>query len=145
SHATGRGFGFGLHGFFDQLGAVLGPLLVSAVLYYSASFKTSFLVLAIPAVLSLVFLWYAQKIFSEPESLDIEDPLPKETVLPKAFWLCVAGFSCIGCGYVDFALISFHFRKIELVGVDSLPIFYALGMAVVAFSSPFLGRLFDTR
>jgi hypothetical protein len=36
SHATttmGRGWGFGLHEAMDQIGALLGPLLVAAVLF----------------------------------------------------------------------------------------------------------------
>jgi hypothetical protein len=30
---TGRGFGYGLHEAMDQIGAVLGPVLLSLVLY----------------------------------------------------------------------------------------------------------------
>jgi hypothetical protein len=40
SYATkeiGRGWGFGLHGAMDQTGALIGPLIVSCVLYYQVS------------------------------------------------------------------------------------------------------------
>lgn len=143
SHHVGRGFGFGLHGFFDQLGAVLGPLLVAAILYAGGSLKGSFLWLGVPAVCSFIALGYAQKKFRQPEDLEVQDPTTLNAPFPKAFWICVAGFSCIGCGYVDFALISYHFQKIHLVSVDILPLFYSLAMMVVAFSSPFLGKLYD--
>ncbi|MDO8140884.1 MAG: MFS transporter, partial [Candidatus Brocadiales bacterium] len=51
SHATkeiGRGKGFGLHEALDQIGAVLGPLIVSGVLYFKGGYRTSFVTLLIP-------------------------------------------------------------------------------------------------
>ena len=41
SHATqsiGRGWGFGLHEAMDQIGAILGPLIVATVLYLNGGF-----------------------------------------------------------------------------------------------------------
>lgn len=59
SHATaemGRGWGFGLHEALDQVGAMLGPLIVATVLYFNGSYQAGFAVLAIPAVLALSVL-----------------------------------------------------------------------------------------
>jgi MFS family permease len=53
SHATqemGRGWGFGLHEAMDQIGAMLGPLVVTAVLYVEGSYRTGFAILFIPEV-----------------------------------------------------------------------------------------------
>ena len=36
----GRGKGFGLHEALDQIGAVLGPLIVSGVLYFKGGYRT---------------------------------------------------------------------------------------------------------
>src|SRR6266568_101095 len=52
SHAasqTGLGWGFGLHQALDQLGAVVGPLVVSSVLF--VGYQTAFAWLVIPALL----------------------------------------------------------------------------------------------
>jgi MFS-type transporter involved in bile tolerance (Atg22 family) len=43
SHATqevGRGWGFGLHEAMDQIGAMIGPLIVAAVLYFKGTYQT---------------------------------------------------------------------------------------------------------
>ena len=48
SYATkqiGRGRGFGLHEAMDQIGAMLGPLIVAAVLFIKGDYKISFAVL----------------------------------------------------------------------------------------------------
>jgi hypothetical protein len=55
SHATaemGRGWGFGLHEALDQIGAMLGPLIVVAVLHFKGGYQTSFAVLVVPAALT---------------------------------------------------------------------------------------------
>jgi hypothetical protein len=34
THATGRGWGFGLHEALDQIGAIIGPLFMAAILFF---------------------------------------------------------------------------------------------------------------
>lgn len=73
SHATaamGRGWGFGLHEAFDQVGAMLGPLIVAAVLYFNGSYQTGFAILAIPVVLALSVLLAARMLYPTPRDLE---------------------------------------------------------------------------
>lgn len=59
SYATtemGRGWGYGLHEAMDQIGAVLGPLIVAAVLYFRGEYRVGFGVLLIPALLAMAVL-----------------------------------------------------------------------------------------
>jgi MFS family permease len=56
----GRGKAFGLHEALDQIGAVVGPLIVSISLFVTNSnYPITFLILAIPAFLALFFLFGA--------------------------------------------------------------------------------------
>ena len=69
SHATkemGRGWGFGLHEALDQIGAVLGPLIVTAVLYFKGSYRTSFAILLVPALLALSVLLLTRSFYPRP-------------------------------------------------------------------------------
>jgi MFS-type transporter involved in bile tolerance (Atg22 family) len=55
SHATsqvGHGWGFGLHEALDQIGAILGPLIVAAVLFFHGSYQMGFAFLLLPALLA---------------------------------------------------------------------------------------------
>lgn len=56
AHQTGRGFGFGLHEALDQVGAVVGPLVVASALASGGGYRTGFGVLLIPALVALAIL-----------------------------------------------------------------------------------------
>ena len=51
-HKMGMGWVFGLHEALDQLGAMLGPLIVAGILYFKGSYQQSFAILLIPALFS---------------------------------------------------------------------------------------------
>ena len=146
SHATkemGRGWGFGLHEALDQIGAVLGPLIVSAVLYYKGSYQTGFAVLLLPALLALSVLVVARLLYPRPRDLEAISPELETKGFPKKFWLYLAAASLIGAGYVDFPLIAYHFEKAAVVSDNWIPIFYAVAMGVDALAALVFGRLFD--
>lgn len=146
SHATkemGRGWGFGLHEALDQIGAVLGPLIVTAVLYYKGSYRTGFAVLLLPALLALSVLVVARLLYPRPRDLEAISPELETKGFPKKFWLYLAAASLIGAGYVDFPLIAFHFEKAAVVSDNWIPIFYAVAMGVDALAALVFGRLFD--
>ncbi len=62
-----RGMAFGFHRAMDHLGAAVGPLIASAVLFFSPSnYRLVFALAAVPALLSLFVLWFG---ISETPSL----------------------------------------------------------------------------
>ena len=146
SHATkeiGRGWGFGLHEAMDQIGAMLGPLIVAAVLYAKGGYKTSFGILLIPAILALSVLLVARHLYPRPRDLEPE-AVPLETKgFPRVFWIYLAAIALIAAGYVDFPLIAYHFKKVSITSDNWIPIFYAIAMGVDALAALLFGRLFD--
>lgn len=62
---VGRGKAFGIHEFLDQIGAVLGPVLVSALLLASSSYRLTFLALLVPFSIMLALLVRARRILGE--------------------------------------------------------------------------------
>ncbi len=146
SHATkemGHGWGFGLHEAMDQIGAMLGPMVVAAVYYFRGEYRSGFAVLAIPAVLALVVLLTAQRLFPHPHDLEKRTPHLETHGLSKKFWLYLAGASLIAVGYADFPLIAYHFEKVGLFSKTWIPIFYAVAMGVDALAALLFGHLFD--
>ena len=54
-----RGMAFGFHRAMDHLGAALGPLLATAILFFAPSnYRLVFALAAVPALLSLFVLWF---------------------------------------------------------------------------------------
>jgi MFS family permease len=148
SHATqdmGRGWVFGLHEALDQIGAVLGPLIVTAVLYVKGSYRTGFAVLLVPALVALSVLVAARLLYPRPRDLEAILPELETKGFPRRFWLYIIAASLIGAGYVDFPLIAYHFEKASVVSDEWIPVLYAVAMGVDALAALVLGRLFDRK
>jgi len=143
THETGRGWGFGLHEAMDQTGALMGPLIIAAVLYFKGGYKISFAILLIPAILALTTLIIAKVLYPNPRELEIKTPVIKTTILPGVFWLYLIAIGLIAAGYADFPLIAYHFQKTSLVQAVWIPVFYAVAMGTDAIAALILGRLFD--
>lgn len=143
---TGRGWGFGLHEALDQIGAVIGPLLIAALLYYRQSYSFSFAILAIPALFSLIALAAARISFPTPQKLEGAQRLSLKTGgLTKQFWIYVLAVGCVAAGFTDFALISYHFHKTGAVSTTWIPFLYAITMGVAGLSALIIGPLFDAK
>ena len=146
SHATariGRGWGFGLHEAMDQIGAILGPMVVAGILLAGGSFRTSFAALGIPAILALLVLAVACALYPRPQELESKAPDLRIRGFSASFWLYMIGAACVAAGFVDFPLIAYHFEKVRLLPAGWIPISYALAMAVDAVAALIFGRLFD--
>lgn len=146
SHATremGRGWGFGLHEAMDQIGAVLGPLVVAAVLYFRGDYRTGFAVLLVPALLALGVLAAARLLYPRPRDLEPVSSELEARGFPKVFWLYLIAVALIAAGYADFPLIAYHFQKASAVPPDWIPVLYAVAMGVDALAALVFGRAFD--
>ncbi len=146
SHATsltGRGWGFGLHEALDQVGAVLGPLTVAAVLYLGGGYRTGLALLVVPALVALGVLVAARLLYPRPQDLEIRAPVLQIEGLSRSFWLYLAAVGWIAAGFADFPLIAFHFGRAQVVPEVWIPTLYALAMATDALAALGFGRLYD--
>jgi len=140
---TGRGWGFGLHEAMDQTGAIIGPLIVSCILYYKGTFQTSYAVLFIPAICAMTVLAVSWMLYPRPQDLEIEIPDMKKEGFTKKYWLYILAISCIAAGYVDFPLIAFNFQKVAVISEVWVPIFFSISMASAGLAALICGRLYD--
>lgn len=77
-----RGMAFGFHRAMDNLGALVGPLLSSAILFFApGNYRLVFFLAAIPALLSLAVLWWGVKEPKAPPSA-----VRAKTFSPFADW-----------------------------------------------------------
>jgi MFS family permease len=148
SHAAaqmGYGWGFGVHEALDQLGALVGPLAVAALLAKGAGYRTAFAALLVPALLTLAILAIARFAYPRPEDLESKPPEVHVEGLPRTFWIYLVGAGLVGAGFADYPLIAFHFQKTSTVEGGSVAVFYAVAMGVGGIGSLVFGRLFDRR
>jgi MFS family permease len=153
SHAsaqTGRGRAFGVHQALDQTGAMLGPLLLAAVLgWREGNYRLAFAVLAVPGVLVLGLLFWLRRRVPNPllyeESTD--DARVRTTTsqrLPARYWQYVAAVAVLSCGVASFPLLAYHAQTNRLLTDAQVPILFAVAMFVDGVSGLVMGRVYDS-
>lgn len=148
SHATsrmGRGWGFGLHEAMDQIGAVLGPVIVAAILFEKKGYQTAFAWLLVPALLALSVLVVARFMYPRPRDFEFHIPVLKGEGFPRSYWMYLIAVSLVAAGYADFPLIAFHLKKVSAASDGSIPVLYAIAMGVDALAALVFGRMFDRK
>ena len=148
SHAgkeIGRGWGFALHEAMDQVGAMLGPLIVTGVLAYKGSYKLSFLVLGLPGVLALIVLITARIIYPNPQKFEAETVKIETRGFPRAFWIYLAASALVAAAYADFPLIAYHFKHLKIIEDKWIPLTYAGAMGVDALAALIFGFWYDRK
>ncbi|HTY24272.1 MAG TPA: MFS transporter [Desulfomonilaceae bacterium] len=143
SEPVGRGWAFGLHEAMDQIGAVLGPLVVAAVFHFGGAYQAGFGILLFPALIALCVLFAAKLSYPDPRDLQPASMNLESKGYPRAFWFYVVAIGFIAAGYADFPLVAYHFKKAVVAPDYWIPIFYAVAMGVDAVAALILGRLFD--
>jgi len=149
SNGTGKSFAFSE--LLDQIGAFLGPIVLTLTYLFNGSlgeyekYRLGFLVLGIPAFLCLVLLLVARLLFKNPESFEKENPnLTKKRSLRKASFVifCLAG-GCLAFGYIGYPLALKHIADLNLFDADVLPLLYSYAMLIDALSALAFGFLYD--
>lgn len=148
SYATqkiGRGVGFGLHQIMDQVGGMLGPLLMTIVLLAHYHYSFGFYLLFIPACITLTILYVGKIYYPKPQHLEMEktEPAAQSNSIPRIFWIYLCAACLLAAGYADFPLIAFHFDQEHLIRTAWIPLFYILAMGCSALSAISFGWIYD--
>lgn len=140
----GGGWAFGLREALDATGGMLGPLIVAVAIFVSGGYRAAFGILAVPALLTLVVLAAAQRLYPHPRDLEAHtEALRGRSGFPRVYWIYLLGMGLVAIAYADFPLIAFHFSKAAVVPAQWIPVLYALAMGTEAVAALVLGRLFD--
>jgi MFS family permease len=140
TEVVGHGKGFGLHAAMDQIGAVLGPLLVAASVARTHHFGPAFLWLGVPAGGAFIALLFARA--ARPGKGTPPPPVVQKN-LPQVFWFYVAAAGLLALGFVDFPLLAYHFQSSALTRPETIPLLYSGAMGVNGLTALIFGRMFD--
>ncbi|MFJ9929911.1 MFS transporter [Streptomyces misionensis] len=146
--ATGRGRGFAVHEALDQIGALVGPLLVAGVLALTGDdYGPALGVLALPGIAVLLVLFRLRARVPSPQDYERETPAaapePGNGRLPKAFWTYAAFTAVTTSGFAPFGVLSYHLVERHLLTAAWVPVLYAAAMAVDAVAALATGWLYD--
>lgn len=149
--ATGRGRGFAVHEAMDQIGALVGPLLVAGVLAVTGNdYAPALGMLAVPGVAVLLLLFRLRARMPDPEAYEREvtaaapaAPAARDGRLPRAFWTYAAFTAATTTGFATFGVLSYHLVQRHLLATAWVPVLYAAAMAVDAVAALATGWLYD--
>jgi len=136
----GQGWAFGLHEAMDQTGALIAAL----VLALHHDYRTAFLWLGVPAMLTMVSVVTVRLRFPFAGHVALPDKnATPGSALSPAFWFYAVAAAFVAFGFADYPLIAFHFAKAHVVSPAIVPVFYAAAMAASGLGSLVFGRWFD--
>ncbi|MDI3542998.1 MAG: hypothetical protein PWP57_601 [Candidatus Atribacteria bacterium] len=148
SYATkevGRGFGFGIHEALDQIGAIIGPLIFSFILFFGGDYRLGFSILWIPALIVIGILVIARNQLPHPEKLEnSKEPENKDSKIFSRVFIFYSLFTFLAvAGFANFPLISYHLKIASIMSDVQIPTLFALAMGVDALIALLIGRAYD--
>jgi MFS family permease len=144
---VGAGKAFAINEAMDQIGGLLGPLLVAGVLAWKGEttrgFAYAFVILGVPAVITLAVLARARRLYPDPRALDTAPIGDGHERLGPRYRLYLAGVALIAIGLADWPLLSYHMEKAGVLSAQWLPVAYAIAAGVDGIVAVGAGFAFD--
>jgi MFS family permease len=150
----GRGWAFAVHEAMDQTGALVGPLVVAAMVAVSG-YRLAFAVLALPGALTLLLLFWLRAAVPAPggygEPRGEEDSgagaagtgASSQPAFSRAFWTYAAFTALSMAGFATFGILGYHLQVRHVVPDAQIPLIYALAMGTAALAALASGRAYD--
>lgn len=151
SKQVGTGFGFAISEVMDQIGALTGPLILMALFMFAgnsgneiAKYQKGYSLFWIPFVLVMVCVVFAYLRVPDPAKLEASiKRAPEPDKLSRTYWLYTLFTFITTMGFVNFALIGYHFKAKNVLSDAQIPLFYAIAMALDGAAAWFVGTYYD--
>ena len=153
--ASNRGRVFGFHRGMDHAGAVLGPLLASAFLYFRPDdYRTLFALTIIPGIIVILILWRvpdtrrgapgtASPASSQTAAPEVSSSPPSRPgALPRAFYRAMAIIFLFSLGNASDAFLLLRFADVGIAAFW-IPLLWSAIHVVKATSSIYGGQWSD--
>ena len=148
---VGTGFGFGLQEAMDQIGAICGPLIFAVLFWLMGTqqktlldYQKGYAYLWIPFILVMICVIFAYLRVPDPQKLENsikKEPEPDK--LSKTFWLYSFFTFITTMGFLNFALMGYHFKARNILTDAQIPFFYAIAMAIDGAVALAIGKVYD--
>lgn len=137
------GKSFAIHEILDQIGAMVGPLLMSIILAFKSSYSFAFHFLFIFSIFTIFLIYFAHKYWKERmfgrEIISYSD----NASLQKKFNIIIFFGIFTFIGFPFFPFISYHFKSADILTDTLIPFLYSISMAIDGLVAYPLGVFFD--
>jgi MFS-type transporter involved in bile tolerance (Atg22 family) len=146
SKGIGSGRAFGLHELIDQIGAVIGPALIGAIMLYTGNnYSITYRALLLPFTLMVLTLIYThRRIGRRVEAESAKAPV-EDRGLKRGFWLYCTAILLNTVGLIPVALLLFKASTILQPSGQQwiVPMLYVVVQLIDAPMALISGLLFD--
>ena len=146
---VGIGFAFGLQEALDQVGAFIGPLIFTAVFYFTgkngiAQYQLGYKTLFIPFAILMLFLIYAYRRIKHDNLIPavVRKEFHSEH-LKSLFWIYTAFTFFCTLGFVNFSIVGYHLKANNLMSDGNITLVYSAAMIVDAATALLVGKTYD--
>jgi len=152
----GTGWGFAIHEFLDQIGALLGPLLLAVIFFgmgtatqTTEQYQFAYSVLWIPYLLLMLVLiatYFISRDLISKENYSAEKlkiNKSDEETKSKVFWYYTWFTFLTTIGFINFAILGYHFKATNVLPDSEIPLLYAAAMIIDAIFALIIGKLYD--
>jgi MFS family permease len=150
-NGVGKSFAFGE--VLDQIGATIGPMILTLTYYLRGDnddpidkMRIGFAVLGIPALICMGLLIFAFFQFPHPEAFERAEPsdAKKNFFKQPAFVFFILASVFLALGFLDsFSLLNVRINSLGVVSQDNLPLLYSYAMLIDALAALVFGLLYD--
>ncbi len=150
--AMGRGKAFGLHELFDQIGATVGPLIMTLTIYILGKrgvleidrFRMAFAILIIPYIILVLILMFGYGKMKRPVAKALEG-VGREGGgrIPRTVYLYSLAVLLNTAGLFHIALILYLATGLLADIIWFVPILYMIAQGIDAVSAPLSGSAYD--
>jgi MFS family permease len=149
---VGTGMGFAIIEVFDQIGAVIGPLIFSVFFFLVGAsgkafsdYQIGYSFLWVPFILLMIVVVVAYLLVKKPQELEPSMVTKKEhEQFSRVFWLYTLFSFVTTFGFVNFALIGYHLKVHNILSDAHIPLLYAIAMGIDAVMALVIGKTYDT-
>ncbi|MEM2296651.1 MAG: MFS transporter [Ignisphaera sp.] len=142
TEGIGKGKGFGLHEVMDQVGALVGPLLFAYMLIHY-NYQIAFLVLLIPGIMAMLFVFTAWFLYPKIKSVEVSIEKIMFKSLGRGFWLYTFSMILQSFGFIHWAIASYFLKYWRILEDAEIALLYAIAMGVDAIIAFPIGYLYD--
>jgi MFS family permease len=142
SEDIGRGKGFGIHELLDQLGAIVGPVLVAAMLGLYG-YRAAFLSLAVPGAVSLGLVLTVMALYPRVRSVELSFGKVSFRGLGRRFYVYIVATVLLSLGFVHWMNVSYFLKYWGLLGDAEIALAYMVAMLADAAIAVPVGVLYD--
>ncbi|MEM2848672.1 MAG: MFS transporter [Candidatus Bathyarchaeia archaeon] len=146
SRDVGTGKAFGIHEFLDQVGAVIGPLIVAALMFYSSnSYNWTFSLLIIPFTMLLIALAFTYWKIGSRIAVEPKTATARGRVLGRPFYIYTLAVILNTIGIIPASLILYKASIILQPERQQwmVPLIYLLIQGIDAPAALLSGYLYD--